>query len=203
MPFAGRSICLRKARQFLSRWKKKKSTAERKALWLSCFGGFQLQYEGRPLELKQKKARELLALLACERGHSVSKRRAAALLWDSDPEQGRSSLSKVCRFLLRFSEEHGGCIPLQISYGELSLEPSGVSCDLEEFLQLAGGDSISGWRAAALHTGELLLSEAYEWIEDYTGRYEIEYLELCRRLAEHYQKEGLQKLAEVYEREIC
>lgn len=124
-------------------------------------------------------------------------------MWDSDAEQGRSSLSKVCRFLTRFSREHGGCIPLKVSYGELSLELSEISCDLEEFLQLAGGDSIRDWRAAAaLHTGELLLSEPYEWIEDYAGRYEIEYLETCRRLAEHYKKAGLQKLAGVYEREI-
>lgn len=199
----GSSACLRKKRQFLPQGKKKKSASGSNGLRLSCFGGFHLQYEGRPLELKQKKARELLALLACERGRPVSKRRAAALLWDSDAEQGRSSLSKVCRFLTRFSEEHGGCLPLTVSYGALSLEASEISVDLEEFLQLAAGESIEDWRAAAaLYTGELLFAESYEWIEDYAGKYEIEYLELCRRLAEHYRKEGLQKLAEVYEREI-
>lgn len=143
-----------------------------------------------------------MALLACEQGRPISKSRAAALLWDSDAEQGRSSLSKVCSFLNRFSEEHGSRIPFTVSYGELLLETSKISVDLEDFLQLASGD-VEDWRAAAaLHTGGLLFAESYEWIEDYAGRYEIEYLELCRRLAEHYRKEGLQKLAEVYEREI-
>ncbi len=172
-------------------------------LEIFCFGAFRLRFAGNPLELPGRKARELVALLACEQGKPVSKRRAASLLWDVGPEQARDSLSKVCRAIRSFSKGHGDCIPLGSSYGELWLDLSHVRCDLTEFQELSRQEGEESWRqAAALYGGELLLADCFEWSEYYAGKYEMAYLELCRRLAGYYREQGLRRLAERYEREL-
>ncbi len=154
------------------------------------------------MRLKNGKARELLALLACEGGGPVSKRRAASLLWgEAGEEQALDSLSKVCGSLRGFSREHGDCLPLVSTYGELRLDMDRLWCDLAEFSRLAAReDTESLRRAAALHTGELLASEAYEWAEDYAGWMEIRFLELCESLAARCRERGREKLARQYER---
>lgn len=154
------------------------------------------------MHLKSGKAKELLALLACEGGGPVLKRRAASLLWgEAGEEQALDSLSKVCGNLRRLSREHGGFLPLISTYGELRLDMDRLWCDLAEFSQLAArGDTESLRQAAALHTGELLESEAYEWAEEYAGWMEIRFLELCESLADRCREQGKGKLARQYER---
>lgn len=154
------------------------------------------------MHLKNGKAKELLALLACENGRPVSKRRAASLLWgESGEEQALDSLSKVCKNLRRFSREHGDFLPLISTYGELQLDMDRLWCDLTEFSRLAArGDTESLRQAAVLHTGDLLESEAYEWTGEYAGWLEIRFLELCDSLALRYRERGKEKLARQYER---
>ncbi len=153
------------------------------------------------MRLKNGKARELLALLACEGGGPVSKRRAASFLWgEAGEEQAMESLSKVCGSLRRLSKEHGDFLPLVSTYGELQLDMDRLWCDLSEFSRLASHrDTESLRQAAALHTGELLASEAYEWTAEYAGWLEIRFLELCDSLAACYREQGKEKLARQYE----
>ncbi len=169
---------------------------------LICFGSFRLRLGGKLLPLKSGKAKELLALLACEDGGPVSKRWAASLLWEeAGEEQAMDSLSKVCRTLRAFSKQHGDCLPLLFTYGELGLDMSRLRCDLSEFSRLAASDGTESLRrAAALHAGELLAAEAYEWAGEYGGRLEIRFLELCEALADRYREQGKEKLARQYER---
>ncbi len=144
---------------------------------------------------------ELLALLACELGRPVSKQRAASLLWDTGPEQCRESLSKACQALRTFSAEHGDFLPLQSKSGELRLNLTDAWCDLQEFQRLSREDDLDQKRrAAALYTGELFLADCFDWSVDYAGLYEIAYLELCRELAEDYRQQGMERLAESYEK---
>ncbi len=154
------------------------------------------------MRLKSGKAKELLALLACEEGRPVSKRRAASLLWgEAGEEQALDSLSKVCGSLRRLSKEQGDFLPLISTYGELRLDTDRIWCDLTEFSRLSAcKDTESLREAAALHTGELLAAEAYEWAEDYAGWAEIRFLELCGSLAARCREEGKEKLARRYER---
>jgi len=168
---------------------------------LFCFGSFRFLLDGKLLRLKNGKAKELLALLACEGGRPVSKRRAAFLLWgEAGEEQALDSLSKVCGSLRRLSREHGGFLPLVSTYGELRLDMDRLWCDLTEFSRLAArGDAESQREAAALHTGELLAAETYEWAEEYAGWLEIRFLELCESLAARYREQGKEKLARRYE----
>lgn len=189
-------------------WKKKSDGADPEAgpdpksgLEITCFGSFSLRLGGRPLPLNNRKARELLALLACERGAALSKRRVCSLLWDSEPELAMDSLSKVCRAIRAFSHEHGDCIPLVLTYSDLSLDLSHVRCDLTEFdLLYERADAESCRKAAALRTGALLFDNYFTWAQDYEGRYEIKYLELCEKLALYYQSQGKPRLAACYEK---
>lgn len=169
---------------------------------LFCFGSFRLFLGGELLQLKNGKAKELLALLACEGGGPVSKRRAASLLWgETGEEQALDSLSKVCGSLRRLSREHGDFLPLVSTYGELRLDKDRLWCDLAEFSRLAARDDTESLRqAAALHTGELLGAESYEWAEEYGGWTEIRFLELCESLAARFREQGKEKLARQYEK---
>lgn len=153
------------------------------------------------MELKGRKARELVALLACEKGRLVSKRRICSLLWDTEPELAMDSLSKVCRGIKAFSREHGSCIPLSVTYGAICLDLGGVSCDLIDFDLLCRQEDPGSWKnAASLYTGALLSNESFGWAQEYEGRYEIAYLELCEKLAVHYRTLGKGRLAQCYEK---
>lgn len=141
-----------------------------------------------------------MALLACEGGRPVSKEKACMALWGSDSPQALDSLSKVCRWLKRLSV-NGSAIPIQVSRGALCLDFSGIRCDLFTFNQLSECADVESCRKAmALYKGALLFDKCYEWSVEYEGRYEIRYLELAQRLAEHYRKAGAIRLAACYER---
>ncbi len=203
-PFRERFALPGRARFFHSQSQKRKGTKKKSPspLMISCFGAFRLRYQKEFLTPRSGKARELLALLACEGGGPVTKRRAASLLWEeAGPEQAMDSLSKVCRSLMDFSRQHKNCIPLKITRRELALEPGGFWCDLTEFLELtAKGDRESLRRAAALYTGELFAADCFEWSEGPAARYEVSFMELCQELAERYRREGKEKLAKGYEK---
>lgn len=130
----------------------------------------------------------------------MSKEKACMALWGNDSPQAMDSLSKVCRWLKRLSFE-GRPVPIQVSRGALYLDISGIRCDLAEFNTLSECADVESCRKAmALYKGALLFDNCYEWSVEYEGRYEIRYLELAQRLAEHYRKAGAARLAACYER---
>lgn len=71
-------------------------------LCLSLHGPFRASLDGAQLRIASRRSRAMLALLACEPGHAVSRDRLAAMLWpDRGAEQARASLRQELSSLRR------------------------------------------------------------------------------------------------------
>lgn len=169
---------------------------------LTCFGRFTLLHGGIPVHLERKKARELLAFLACEEGKPVRKGAAAAALWPGQTE-GRSmdSLYKICTYLKALGEQ-GDAPCVRAARGSLWLELEQVECDLTVFRALTRQtNAIEDLRRAVeLYRAPLLVEEGYEWTERLEGFYDMRYLDTVEQLRDYFRKLGRRDEAAYYQR---
>jgi DNA-binding SARP family transcriptional activator/Flp pilus assembly protein TadD len=103
-------------------------------LVISMFGGIGLRVRGRELPLPNRKARALLAYLACE-NYSATRERIAGLLWSEKNEQNaRGSLRQVLSDI-REALGKAGCKALIASRTHIALAPDVVELDLAAMLR--------------------------------------------------------------------
>lgn len=176
---------------------------------LELFGSFEARNgSGEPIVISSRKGRMLLAALALDRSHSMSRRRLVGLLWsDRGDTQAHGSLRQA---LVALRKDLGAVAPgLLVAENErISIDLSQAEVDAIEFQRLAGSDDVEALRrAAALYRGELLADTniadpAYEdWIRPERQRLHslaIRVFEkLCRRESGPARLEAAQRLVEV------
>lgn len=99
-------------------------------LAVTLFGGFLAAYQGRPIELANRKAQALLAYMALTPNLWTTREQAAGLLWSDVPEaQARASLRQVLR-QLRKAFATLGSTALEITRNELRLVPEQLEVDV-------------------------------------------------------------------------
>ena len=157
---------------------------------------------GRYIILKNKKARELIAFLVCERGRPVRKTRLAETLWpDASPENAMSSLYKVFRYLRDFSRNG---LTIAEGCGAVWLDMSGAVCDVMEFERLyADKKNVESCASAVkLYEAQLFSDECYEWISPYEAYYDVRYFEMAEMLASHYSRLHNKPLTDHYKAKL-
>ena len=106
-------------------------------LSITLVGRFALRLDGRPLELRTRKAAAVLGYLALSEAKRESRERLVGLLWSrSDEDKARASLRQVVRELRHVLEDAGFA---GFSAGRLSIgfDPGEVEVDVETILQAA------------------------------------------------------------------
>src|SRR3982751_396717 len=106
-------------------------------LSVSLVGRLGVRFNGRPVELRTRKAGAVLSYLALSEAKQESRERLVGLLWSrSDEEKARASLRQVVRELRQVLEDagFGG-----FSAGRLSIgfDNEQVEVDVESIMQLA------------------------------------------------------------------
>src|SRR5690349_18671248 len=113
------------------------ATEGARRLSISLVGRVALRFDGRPLELRTRKAAAVLGYLALTETKRESRERLVGLLWSrSDEEKARASLRQVVRELRHILDDAGFS---GFSAGRLSIgfEPGRVEVDIETILQAA------------------------------------------------------------------
>jgi DNA-binding SARP family transcriptional activator/TolB-like protein len=106
-------------------------------LAVALVGRLSIRFQGRPVELRTRKAAAVLSYLALTETKHESRERLVGLLWSrSDEEKARASLRQVIMELRTVLSEAGfdGLIAGRLSVG---FEPDRVAVDFESVLQLA------------------------------------------------------------------
>src|SRR3954452_20402220 len=107
-------------------------------LSVSLVGRLGVRFNGRPIELRTRKAAAVLSYLALSETKHESRERLVGLLWSrSDEEKARASLRQVVRELRSVLEDagYGGFVAGRLSIG-LNVEQ--VDIDVESIIRLAG-----------------------------------------------------------------
>ena len=111
-------------------------------LSVSLVGRLGLRFNGRPIELRTRKAGAVLSYLALSEAKQESRERLVGLLWSrSDEEKARASLRQVVRELRSLLEEAGydGFIAERLMIG---LDVKRIEVDIESVIQLAEGGRV-------------------------------------------------------------
>jgi DNA-binding SARP family transcriptional activator/TolB-like protein len=111
-------------------------------LSVSLVGRFGLRLNGRPIELRTRKAAAVLGYLALSDTKHESRERLVGLLWSrSDEEKARASLRQVVRELRSVLEEagFGGFVAERLTIG---IDIGRVEVDIESVLQQAENERV-------------------------------------------------------------
>src|SRR5690349_17665235 len=111
-------------------------------LSVSLVGRFGLKLDGRPIELRTRKAAAVLGYLVLSDTKHESRERLVGLLWSrSDEEKARASLRQVVRELRSVLEEAGydGFVAERLMIG---LDVERIEVDIESVIQLAEGGRV-------------------------------------------------------------
>lgn len=129
---------------------------------IQTFGNFEVFVDGKPLEIKLSKSKELLAYLVDRKGAGVSTVEIASILWE-DKEYTRSlknQVQTVVRKLFEALEEAQAQDILIKKWNSLALDVEKVTCDYYEFLK-------GNIKYINLFMGEYMTN--YSWAEFTTG----------------------------------
>ena len=152
----------------------------------------QLRIQNELYFIKNKKARELLALLTVYGGGPIRKLWAAEVLWPAaEQSQAMDSLYKVLRFWRR-DPVLQTTFPLSCLHKELILQlPASFFCDLQTFESAASGGDMARMAAAVeLYAGPLLFQEYYEWTAQREAFCELRQLEMLDALSSYCAAQG-------------
>jgi DNA-binding SARP family transcriptional activator len=106
-------------------------------LSVSLVGRLGVRFNGRPIELRTRKAGAVLSYLALSEAKQESRERLVGLLWSrSDEEKARASLRQVVRELRSMLEDAGydGFVAERLMIG---LDVGRIEVDIESVIQLA------------------------------------------------------------------
>jgi DNA-binding SARP family transcriptional activator/TolB-like protein len=111
-------------------------------LSVSLVGRLGVRFNGRPVELRTRKAGAVLSYLALSETKQESRERLVGLLWSrSDEEKARASLRQVVRELRSMLEEAGydGFVAERLMIG---LDVGRIEVDIESVIRLAEGGRV-------------------------------------------------------------
>ena len=111
-------------------------------LSVSLVGRLGVRFNGRPIELRTRKAGAVLGYLALSEAKQESRERLVGLLWSrSDEEKARASLRQVVRELRSMLDEAGydGFVAERLMIG---LDVGRIEVDIESVIQLAEGGRV-------------------------------------------------------------
>src|SRR5262245_52622765 len=111
-------------------------------LSVSLVGRLGVRFNGRPIELRTRKAGAVLSYLALLESKQESRERLVGLLWSrSDEEKARASLRQVVRELRSMLEDAGydGFVAERLMIG---LDLGRIEVDIESVIQLAEGGRV-------------------------------------------------------------
>lgn len=133
-------------------------------VFLRTFGYFDVFVGEQPIPFRNKKAKELLALLADRKGGYVTSEEAIGFLWEEEPVNP-VTLARYRKVALRLKntlEEYGVADILESVDGKRRLVPEKVRCDLydyltgrEEHAQLFKGSYLTNYSWGETTLGEL------------------------------------------------
>lgn len=119
--------------------KESRSNRHRKnnpAVSIRTFGYFDVFVEGKPIAFRNKKSKELLALLVDRRGGYVSSEEAIGFLWEDEPVS-HVTLARYRKVALRLKnilEEYGISDVVESVDGKRRIATEKVQCDLYDYL---------------------------------------------------------------------
>ena len=149
----------------LPEWRALLKEKKGKAVRVQAFGDFEIFVEGKNLEFKRQKAKELLAYLVDRHGASVTTERIASILF---PEENYDKMLKnrVTAVIssLRATLKGAGVEDMLVkSWNQLAVNTGRFECDAYDYERLD---------TAALHSyrGEYMFG--YEWAEFSTATYD-------------------------------
>ncbi len=134
---------------------------------LNLLGGFELlAVDGAPISLPSKKARALLAYLACHPDQEVPRAKAAALLWgDRGDEQARGSLRQTLTVLRKALHHPEGDV-LHITTAGIALDEILCVTDLSRF----EAGAIEAYKGALLDGFDLREPAFDDWLREQRSR---------------------------------
>lgn len=129
---------------------------------IRTFGYFDVFVDGRPIAFRNKKSKELLALLVDRRGGYISSEEAIGFLWEEEPVNSvtLSRYRKVALRLKNILAEYGITDIVESVDGKRRIATDKVNCDLYDYL--TGAPEFS-----ALFKGSYLTN--YSWAETTLG----------------------------------
>ncbi|MBR0308373.1 MAG: response regulator [Mogibacterium sp.] len=129
---------------------------------IRTFGGFDVFVDGEMVRFRQKKCKELFAILVDRRGASISRTEAFAMIYEDRlyDRPMQKQLDSIIRYMRESLRAYGIEDVFELSSGQLRICPEKVSCDLYRFLD---GDP----EAVNSFKGEYM--SAYPWAEAMEG----------------------------------
>ncbi len=137
----------------------------RPGIYIRTFGYFDVFVGDKPIAFRNKKAKELLALLVDRRGGYITSEEAIGFLWENEPVNA-VTLSRYRKEALRLKntlEEHGIADVMESVDGKRRIVTEKVRCDLydylsgkEEFAPLFKGSYLTNYSWGEITLGELL-----------------------------------------------
>jgi DNA-binding SARP family transcriptional activator/exonuclease VII small subunit len=173
------------------------------ALFITCFGHFEVRRSGRPVALcSNRSGQSILRFLVARREHCATSDMLQALLWPEDSPEGTLNKLHIAISALRRSLNHGcsgepgsGYIVCKnrVYYLNPAVE---IRTDVEEFLhyyragQQADEERIALYeRACHFYMGPFLCEDIYaDWSSLQREELSRTYLTMCKALAEHYMQ---------------
>jgi DNA-binding SARP family transcriptional activator len=148
-------------------------------LEISLLGGFRVEVDGRPVgpdEWRNRRAADLVKLLALAPGHRMHRERLMDALWPSlGLEAAGANLRKAVHFARRAL---GSDDAIETAGGSVALA-EGARVDVETFERFADAGDIDA--ALDAYTGELLPDDPFEaWAEDGRERLAARHLDVLR-----------------------
>jgi hypothetical protein len=134
-------------------------------VYIRTFGYFDVFVDGNPIAFRNKKSKELFALLVDRRGGYVSSEEAISFLWEDGPVNAvtLARYRKVALRLKNILEEYGISDVVESVNGRRRIVMDQVRCDLfdylsrrEEFAQLFKGSYLTNYSWGETTLGELL-----------------------------------------------
>ncbi len=135
---------------------------------IRTFGYFDVFVGGSPMVFRNKKSKELLALLVDRQGGYVTPEEAVSFLWEDEPAN-TLTLSRYRKVALRLKntlEEYGISGIVESVNGKRRLIPEKVDCDLynylsgkEEYARLFKGSYMTNYSWGETTLGELVSSQ--------------------------------------------
>ena len=142
----------------------KKNLAEKRTVYIRTFGYFDVFIGDKPIAFRNKKSKELFALLVDRKGGFVTSEEAISYLWE-DEDANAVTLARYRKVALRLRntlEEYGIANVVESVDGKRRLASELVKCDLydylsgkEEYSQLFKGSYLTNYSWAETTLGEL------------------------------------------------
>ena len=192
--------CILRLLKFKSSGHQQKSME--KSQRICCFGDFEVYGNNGLVKWSTRKVEEMLAYFIVHRNSNIEGWQLGEVLWpEEEPDRVRSNLHTTLYRLRKTIKEEG--LPIEISSEKggkgmyrCSLGP--LVCDLVEFEEMVREDVILNKSSidklesiCTLYRDDLYLRKDYRWCESQKERLQRNYLNLLKRMAAFYVKEGL------------